>query len=155
MTAAPLSPGTGQSGTAADDEHDDQWLPSLTERLNRPLSARYCVVGWLASIVLFVVVFAVTGPPISDTHETIYGTWAIAHGDIACAYPSVSQPGEPPAPPLYPLLSGGIAALAGIGHGTPFPSAAALGPGCDKGLAAMDLWFPRSGALHPPPGSVA
>ena len=149
VTAEQLFPGPGQAGAVAPGEQDDQWLPALSERLNRPLTERLCIVGWLASIVLFVAVFAVTGPPISDTHETIYGTWAIAHGDIACAYPSVGQPGEPPPPPLYPLLSGGIAALARIGHGTPFPSAAALGPGCDKGLAAMDLWFPRSGALTP------
>ena len=45
------------------------------------------MLGWLVSIVLFVVLYAVTGPAFSDTHETVYSTWAIAHGQVACAYP--------------------------------------------------------------------
>jgi hypothetical protein len=103
----------------------------------------------MASIGLFAALVALTGPPIVDTHESIYSTWAIAHGQIACAYPSVGQPGQPTAAPLYPLLSGAIAAMVRIGHGTSFPSAAALGPGCSNGFAAMDRWAHSAGALTP------
>ncbi len=131
-------------------ENDDRWLSFLTDRLNQPLSAWSCVLGWCAATGLFVVLIAVfSGPSLVDNQESVYSTWAIAHGQIACAYPSVSLPNEPPVAPLYPLISGGIAAITRIGHGVPFPSAAALGPGCDKAFIAMNHWLARSAAVVP------
>ena len=129
---------------------DAQWLPKFTHELNRPLSELVCVLGWLASTGLFVALIAVfSGPSHIDTQESVYSTWAIQHGQIACAYPSVSEPNEPPVAPLYPLLSGGIAAITQIGHGTPFPTAAALGPGCRKLYPETKGWLIRSGAVVP------
>jgi hypothetical protein len=49
--------------------------------------------------------------------------------------------------PVYPLLSGGFAAIAQIGHATPFPSASALGPHCNHAFPAIASWAHRSGAL--------
>jgi hypothetical protein len=137
-----------QSGLITPDGR--QWLPLLSEKLNRPLSARLCVLGWLASIGLFVALVGCLGGPSSlDSQESIYGTWAVAHGEIGCAYPSVVQAGDPSVAPLYPILSSGIAAVARIGSRVPFPSAATLGPGCWKGLAAMNQWYLDSHALNP------
>ena len=84
---------------------------------------RVCVLGWLASIALFVGLSALRGPSTIDSQESTLGTWAIAHGGISCAYPSVRPVGDPALRPLYPLLSGGIAAMARIGHDVPFPPA--------------------------------
>ena len=144
--SAPVEP--SESGAVAPD--GSRWLPWLSDKLNRPLSTRLCVLGWLVSIGLFVALVGFLGGPSSfDSQESIYSTWAIAHGEVACAYPSVVQAGDPSVAPLYPLLSGGIAAVARIGTGVPFPSAATLGPGCRKGLAAMNQWYPDSRALNP------
>ena len=81
--------------------------------------------------------------------ESVYGTWAVAHGQLACMYPPVSLRGFPPVAPLYLLLSGGIAALTRIGYPVAFPSAATLGPHCDKAFPAMNLWSVQSGASRP------
>ncbi len=89
------------------------------------------------------------GPSIIDTRESLCGTWAVAHGQMACVYPSVSLPGFPPLAPLYLLLSGAVAAVTRIGHPVAFPSAAALGPHCDKAFVAMNLWSVQSGAERP------
>ena len=65
-----------------------------------------------------------TGP----SPSTERGRWLTA--SWTCAFPSVNLPsgGRPAAypsiAPLYLLLSGGIAAIAHVGHGVPFPSAA-------------------------------
>jgi len=89
------------------------------------------------------------GPSLIDSQESTYSTWAIAHGEFSCAYPSVTRVGEPLVAPLYPLLAGSISAVTRIGHDLPFPSSSALGPGCRKGLVAMNDWFSHSGALRP------
>jgi hypothetical protein len=142
--------GTPSLITSSGTPDDGVWLPSLTAALDRPLSARWCVVGWIASVGLFLALVGIfLGPSNIDSQESTYSTWAIAHGDVACAYPAVIHPWEPPIAPLYPLLSSGIAAIAQIGHSVPFPSAASLGSGCSKGMEAMDHWSARSGALTP------
>ena len=120
--------------------------PGRSASTGRCLDGLACWAG--SSIALLVVLYAVTGPAFSDTHETVYSTWAIAHGQVACAYPGGSDGGQPPAAPLYPLLSGGIAALTQIGRRPPFPSAAALGPHCRNGLAAIDRWSTDTAALR-------
>ena len=87
-----------------------------------------CLLGWILSIGVFVGLIATfAGPSDVDVGESVNSTWAIAHGQIACAYPSVPPAGEPLAAPLYPLASGAVAAITEIGHSTPFPAAEAFG----------------------------
>ena len=148
MTAERVLPGMVNCRETAPD--GNRWLPALTDELNRPLSNWFCVLGWLASAGLFVALVAIfLGPSITDVDESTFSTWAIQHGQIACAYPAVSEPNEPPVAPLYPLLSAGIAAVTQIGHRTPFPSTAALGPSCHNADNAMHHWYLRSAALIP------
>ncbi len=118
-----------------------------TAWLNRPLSGWWCAVGWLAATLIFMgLVQIVGGPTFHDSPESIYSTWAIAHGQLSCAYPAGDPTFAPFIAPLYPLLSGGVAALARIGHTVPFPS---LGAHCSNAIIAMDHWIPRSGANVP------
>jgi hypothetical protein len=129
-------------------------LTNLHSRLNSwlvaPLSGWWCVLGWCAATALFVGIVALLGgPSFIDTPESVYGTWAVAHGQMACAYPPVNLPDYPPTAPVYLLLSGGIAAIARIGHAVPFPSAATLGPGCDRAFVAMGHWSPEARAFGP------
>ena len=122
----------------------------LASWLVRPLSAAWCVLGWCVATVLFVGIVAVLGgPALIDAPESVYGTWAVAHGHIACAYPSASLPALPPTAPVYVLLSGGIAAIARIGHTVAFPSAGAMGPNCDRALVAIGHWSVNAGASCP------
>ena len=85
----------------------------------------------------------------STLPETSYGTSAIAHGQVACAYPPVSLPDFPPAAPLYLLLSGGIAAITRIGQPSAFPSAAVLEPNSHNAFPAMSTWSNHAGASGP------
>ena len=96
------------------------------------------------------------GPTESDANEFVYSTWAIAHGHLACAYspgtvlnlPGVSKPG-PFIAPLYPLLSGAVAALLRIGHSIPFPSQSQLGPNCTSAYKEMFLWTVKGNIVVP------
>jgi hypothetical protein len=128
---------------------------ALSSWLNRPLSGGKCFLGWAAATVVFLgCVRLLGGPAYIDASESAYSTWAIAHGHLACAYPpgspyrfpGINQPISFIAP-LWPLISGGIAAVTQIGHQVPFPSAAALGPHCSTALTAMTHWSTRSGAM--------
>jgi hypothetical protein len=133
----------------------DRMTASLASWMDRPLSGGSCLLGWIAATaVFFAWVRLFGGPAYVDAVESVYSTWAIAHGHLACAYP----PGTPyhftgvghPIPfiaPLWPLISGGVTALTQIGHNVPFPSSAALGPHCSTALTAMTRWSARSGAL--------
>ena len=126
----------------------------LISRLNAwlvaPLSPWWCVLGWCVATALFVYIVALLGgPSILDAHESAYGTWAVAHGRAACVYPPGSPFGYLPIGPVYILLSGGIAAITRIGHAVAFPTAAALGPGCDKAFLALNPWSVQAGALRP------
>ena len=118
--------------------------------LNRPLSNGWCVLGWLAATaVLIGIVRLFGGPDGIDAQESVFSTWAIAHGNLACAYPpgtSLRQ-GIPLIAPLWPLLSGGVAALFHIGHNVPFPSQHALGPSCSRAVPVIGTWSSRSGAI--------
>jgi hypothetical protein len=122
---------------------------AVREALDRPLSPAWCAAGWLLATVLFAGLVAATGGPGTiDSSESIYTTWAIAHGQLACAYPSVTLPHEPLIAPVYPLLSGALAAVAHVGQSAtvPFPSRGAMGPNCTTAIAAMRPWAFRSGA---------
>jgi hypothetical protein len=126
----------------------------LISRLNSwlvaPLSPWWCVLGWCVATALFVYIVALLGgPSILDARESAYGTWAVAHGRAACVYPPGSPFGYLPIGPVYILLSGGIAAITRIGHAVAFPTAAALGPGCDKAFLALNPWSVQAGALRP------
>ena len=128
-----------------------------TSWLDVPLSTCSCVIGWLVATGVFLGLVAFLGGPAEgDAAESVYSTWAIAHGHIACAispatayhFPSIARPGAFTGP-LWPLLSGGVAALMRIGHNVPFPSQSALGPHCSTALAATYKWSVQSGAALP------
>jgi Glycosyltransferase family 87 len=72
----------------------------------------------------------------SDTFESVFSTWAVAHGQLACAFPH----GFRVTAPLYPLLSGGVAAFSHVGHGAPFPLRSTMGPHCDNAFVAINTW---------------
>jgi hypothetical protein len=125
--------------------------------LDRPLAFGWCVVGWVvASLVFIGLVGLFGGPSQVDAIESIFSTWAIANGHAACAYPPgapyhFGTIGDPVGfiAPLWPVLSGGIASLVGVGHGVPFPSQAALGSNCSTALTAMTHWSADSKAINP------
>lgn len=108
------------------------------------------MLGWGLATALFVALAALSGGPGRiDAAESVYSTWAIAHGRLSCAFPSVTVPHEPLVAPVYPVVSGFVAALAGIGHSVPFPPQAAMGPHCDTAVAAIHRWALKAGALEP------
>lgn len=83
----------------------------LNSSLAMPLSEGWCALGWCAATALFVGIIALFGgPSTTDMPESVYGTWAVAHGQMACAYPLVTYMRYPVIAPVYLLLSGGIAA---------------------------------------------
>jgi len=137
--------------------HGSQATSRWTAWLDRPLSGWWCALWWCVATAVFVgIVVILGGPARGDFQESVLSAWAIAHGQFSCAFPSGrgAVPGPSPfaAPvtaPLYPLVTGGISALARIGHGVPFPSAAGLGPGCDNAFRAINGWSVKAGAVAP------
>ena len=128
----------------------------FTRWLDRRRTVTWLVTGWITATLAFVAVTALLGGPIEgDAAESVYSTWAIAHGAFACAYPpatsfalpSIANPFALVAP-LYPLFSGALAALFGIGHTVPFPSQAALGPHCATAFSSIYHWSVTSGAIE-------
>ena len=125
------------SSVAAPESIGVRDLPRWQRDLDRPLSGVLCLGSWLVATALFFGLVALFGGPTSsDAVESLYPTWAIAHGSLACSYPPASsatsaflllyQP-VPTVPPLWPLISGGLSALVGIGHSVPFPTQHAIG----------------------------
>ena len=131
-------------------------LRYLASTLDRPLASGWCVVGWVVASILFIGLVGVLGGPSRvDSIESVYSTWAVANGHLACAYPPggpyhFANIGKPVGfvAPLWPLLSGGIAELVGVGHSVAFPSQAALGSNCSTALAAMTHWSAEAKALN-------
>jgi hypothetical protein len=125
-----------------------------------PQSGLVCVSSWVLSSAIFIGMVALFGGPTqNDAVESLYATWALAHGKVACAYPPVSpvpaskyflfyQP-HPAPPPLWPLISGGIAAVTRIGHTATFPSQNALGASCADGYYGMYKWAQDTAAIFP------
>ncbi len=115
--------------THAHNENVPQFSTRWRRWLNQPLSEFSCLIGWLLSTVAFLVLnVALGGPTEGDAAESVYSTWAIAHGQLACSYPPPSNfrfPGiaDPFAfiSPLYPLLTGALTAILRIGHHVGFP----------------------------------
>jgi len=120
--------------------------PSLWASLDQPLPEWACVLGWCAATGVFVLIVLVLGGPSTvDSVESMYSTWAVAHGHLACAFPATTTYAY--TAPGYPLVSGAIAALTRLGSSIPFPSTAALGPHCATALPAMSEWSSKTGAL--------
>lgn len=134
------------------------WLrPDLTPRrewawLDRPLSPLETLAGWLLAIGAFIGVIALFGGVSEgDAAVGIYSTWAVAHGQLACAYPPALYFHVPPIArpytsitPFYPVFSGLLAALFRIGHQVPFPTTAQLGYHCRNAYDAIYRWSVRS-----------
>lgn len=115
--------------------------------MDAPISGWWCVAGWLgATAILVALVRLLQGPTQADSIVSVYSTWAIAHGQWACSYPPNKGGNFPFIAPLYPLLSGLVAAVTHIGGNVPFPSRAAMGPGCVRAVGVMSRWSVRSGA---------
>lgn len=116
--------------------------------LDRPLSWSWCVVGWLIATVVYVAfVKLLGGVTTGDAADSLNTTWALAHGVASCAYPPGNEYGLPYSAPLYPLMAAGVAALLGIGSGSPFPTRAMMGPHCSTAVDSMYHWSLRSHAL--------
>jgi Glycosyltransferase family 87 len=129
---------------------EDQRTERLSRLLNRRLPARQCALGWLVATMVFIgMVVLLGGPTTNDAQESMYSTWAVQHGDFSCAYPPALSPHfkiypnyapGPYSPPLWPLISGGVAAITGLGKALPFPTQAELGPDCSHAYVAMYHW---------------
>jgi len=129
----------------------------LREFLNRPLSTFGCVLGWVIATVVFLGVTAWIGGPVQgDAALSIFTTWAIAHGHVACSYPSFGFHNLPTLiqpnaflPPLYPLLSAGVLFLVHSTYNVPFPTSAHLGKHCLTASGAMFNWAVKARAIMP------
>ena len=112
--------------------------------LDQPLSPLSCVLGWcLATAAFAALVTIFGGVGRSDTYESVFSTWAIAHGQFTCAFPA----GYRDISPVYPLVSGAVSAVGHIGSSVAFPSRAALGPHCDTAFLAINTWSLKANAL--------
>ena len=122
------------------------------DRLDRPAATWQCLLAYVVATALFAgIVAAAGGPGPVDAPESVYSTWAIEHGQLTCAFPSVTEPHEPLVAPLYPLVSGAVAALTHIGStsSVPFPSRTELGTTCQHADAAIAAWAARAGPTEP------
>jgi hypothetical protein len=117
--------------------------------LDRPLSNTSCAVGWIIASIAFILLTRLAGGvSTADAFVSVNSSLAIAHGHLSCAYPpQFTVGGNPLAPPLYPLISGGLAAVFRIGHSVPFPNAAVLGSHCSNAFTAIGKWIVPTGAL--------
>ncbi len=140
---------TFSSSPATEDDlsHPKSWLET-------PLSGVMCALSWLVATAIFVGAIALLGGPTeNDAGESLYSTWAVAHGSVTCTYPPVTAPVDsflpdyrpgPYVPPFWVLLSGGLESFTQIGHTAPFPSAQELGARCDDAYQAMYQWAGRT-----------
>lgn len=119
-----------------------------------PLGPALVLAGVLGAIALYVLAIRVLGGVAEgDAAVSIYSTWAIAHGHLACAYPPprfhglglprIAQP-YTSVTPFYPVVSAALVAIFRIGHAVPFPSAATLGPNCVHAYQAIFAWSVRA-----------
>jgi uncharacterized membrane protein len=89
------------------------------------------------------------GPTSADAPAPDNTTWLIAHADFGCAFPPTASVVYQTTAPLYPLISGGLAAVEHIGHSLAFPSSPQLGSQCSTAVVAIYQWSFHSGALVP------
>jgi hypothetical protein len=115
--------------------------------VDRALSNWWCGLGWvIATTVLLCVTRLLGGPASADSGQSSFSVWAFAHGVPSCAYPPSDLSGVAP---LYPIVSGGVAAVARIGHGVAFPTSSSVGPNCSTAIKAMAHWSNQAGAVGP------
>jgi hypothetical protein len=136
--------------------------PAIRLALDRPLSGAACVASWVIATALFFGMIALLGGPSEvDASQSLYDTWAIAHGDVACAYAPHAPTTQSFFPeyaviahtaPFWPLVSGGISAATRIGHEVPFPSREALGADCGNTYTASYAWAQDVRSLLPTTG---
>ena len=121
-----------------------------------PLRPLIALAGVLVAVGAFVGVVAMLGGPVvGDASASLYSTWAIQHGQFACAYPPFGNLSSIPGiarpitaiTPLYPLLSGAIAALVQVGHGHVFPSGS-FGPSCAHAYVSIFHWSEASSVAN-------
>jgi hypothetical protein len=125
--------------------------------LGRPMSTLGCIAGWAIATVVFLGVTAwIGGLSEGDAALSVFTTWAIAHGHVACSYPTLGVNGitslvRPNAfiPPLYPLLSAGVLLMVHSTYSVPFPNSAQLGHHCLTSSTAMLNWSINSHAIMP------
>lgn len=134
-----------------------QKVNAIASWLDQPLSRKRCQIGWLVAIIVFLGLTALIGGPVQgDASVSVYSTWFIAHGHLACAYeiPRVNSLNPLVDPytriaPLYPVLTGIVAAILRLGHSVPFPSSAQMGPHCVHGTLAVYHWAVNSNVINP------
>jgi hypothetical protein len=128
----------------------------VVEWLNRPLSAPLRFVGWCCALVVFIGFTSLLGGPTEfDAALSVYSTWAIASGHMACSYVHVTRFHVPPIgdpftliAPLYPLLSALVLAVTRVVHFAGFPTSSQLGPHCSTAIVAMFRWSANSNAIQ-------
>jgi hypothetical protein len=120
----------------------------LREWRETPLCGWKCVLGWfVASALFFGFTHTLAGPSSTDASESLYATWAIQHGQFACAFPSAPFRDEPEIAPVYPLISGGVAAAFRIGDAFPYPLRDSRPGACNAQYAPVVRWATSSSAL--------
>jgi len=132
-------------------------VDTMKRWLNSPIPEIWCAIGWVcASVVYYGLVTLLGGPTEGDSSESVYSTWAIAHGDLACAYPHLgvyhfNNLASPFAltGPLYPLVTGAAAAVLRIGSAVAFPPRPELGANCSHAFVAFFNWSVSSSAILP------
>ena len=129
-------------------------LRSVADRLagllDAPITWWARVGGWAVATAAFAGgVLLGGGPSTGDTQLSVYATWAIAHGHLACAYPPGSVAGYTPAAPVWVLAAAAMAAALRLGASVPFPTAHALGAHCEHAGALIGAWSYHARALAP------
>ena len=118
--------------------------------LSSPRTNSWCFLGWLVATALFVAVTGILGGLTEgDANVSVYLTWVLAHGHVACGYPPSKIVGYAPTAPLYPLIAGGVTALLRIGGHVPFPTTTQLGAHCTNATSLINHWALTSHAWLP------
>src|ERR1700690_379337 len=124
--------------------------------LNRPLSAPGRFIGWCCALAVFIGFTSLLGSPTEfDAALSVYSTWAIASGHMACSYVQVARFHVPPIgdpftliAPLYPMLSALVLAVTRAVNFAGFPNSSQLGPHCSTAIVAMFRWSTNSNAIQ-------
>lgn len=124
-------------------------------RLDRPVPLLTRVAGIVVASALFFAIMGLLGGPIEgDASESVYATWAISHADLACSYPPLGHHHInglaipfAAAAPMYPLVSGVVAAALRIGHTVAFPTRGELGAGCQAAVIKLFNWSTHASSI--------
>lgn len=135
------------SGSASGRGIQDRLGTALSKQISSPTA----VAGWVVASGVFVaIVVALHGPTDGDAFTSSYSAWALAHGNLVCAYPATGQLWYPAhASPIYVLLSAGVVSLFHMGGSVAFPSSSALGARCGNGDWLITRWELHANALSP------